>query len=97
MKGDTLRLDDPYVKVLTIHSAKGLEFPIVAVPSVDEGVLPRASEATDPDDLASEMNLQRRLLFVAATRAMRGLIVTCAGTPSSFLQPLTERRWEIIR
>lgn len=97
VKGDSLRLDDPYVKVMTIHSAKGLEFPIVAVPSVDEGVLPRASETTDPDDLASEMNLQRRLLFVAATRAMRGLIVTCAGTPSSFLQPLTERRWEIIR
>jgi mRNA-degrading endonuclease RelE of RelBE toxin-antitoxin system len=53
VKGDTLRLDDPFVKVLTIHSAKGLEFPIVAVPSVDEGVLPRASGATDPDDLAS--------------------------------------------
>lgn len=96
-KSDNLRLDDPHVKVLTIHSAKGLEFPIVAIPSVDEGVLPRSSESSDPDEVENEVNLQKRLLFVAATRAMRSLIVTCSGSPSPFINPLTEGRWEIIR
>jgi superfamily I DNA/RNA helicase/mRNA-degrading endonuclease RelE of RelBE toxin-antitoxin system len=98
MQGDSLQLDAPFVKVLTMHSAKGLEFPIVAVPSVDDGVMPRTSTADDEDDRASEHAQQRRLLFVAATRAMRALIVTCSRErPSPFLEPLTERRWEVVR
>jgi len=54
------------VKVLTMHSSKGLEFPVVAVPGI--GFMPHEKEA--PEDEA-------RLLYVAMTRAMDQLLMTC--------------------
>ena len=59
------------VKLMTIHAAKGLEFPRVFIASLDEGVLPSRKTATIDD-----MEEERRLCFVAATRAMDGLYLT---------------------
>lgn len=60
------------VKVLTMHSSKGLEFPVVAIPGI--GYMPHAKEP--PEDEA-------RLLYVAMTRAMDRLLLTC-HQPSPF-------------
>ena len=59
------------VKLMTIHAAKGLEFPRVFIASLDEGVLPSKKTATIDD-----MEEERRLCFVAATRAMDGLYLS---------------------
>ena len=65
------------VKLMTIHAAKGLEFPYVFICSLNEGVLPsRKTQTTEA------MEEERRLAFVAATRAEKGLFLTCADGTS---------------
>ena len=61
------------VKLMTIHAAKGLEFPYVFICSMNEGVLPSRKTKT-----TEAMEEERRLAFVAMTRAQRGLFLTCA-------------------
>ena len=61
------------VKLMTIHAAKGLEFPYVFICSMNEGVLPSRKTKT-----TEAMEEERRLAFVAVTRAERGLFLTCA-------------------
>ena len=61
------------VKLMTIHAAKGLEFPYVFICALNEGVLP--SRKTKTMDAMEE---ERRLAFVAMTRAEKGLFLTCA-------------------
>lgn len=87
-------LDEPGVKVTTLHAAKGLEFPIVVVAHVEAGRLPRETEATEPEERAVYEEAQRRLLYVGCTRAMRRLLVTYdRNLPSPFVGGLSEERW----
>ena len=89
-------LDEPGVKVTTLHAAKGLEFPIVVVAHVEAGRLPRDHESTDPDERAAYEENQRRLFYVGGTRAMRRLLVTYdRGLPSPFVSGLSGEKWEI--
>ena len=62
------------VTLMTIHSAKGLEFPIVFLPGMEEGVFPGQQSIIMP----SEIEEERRLAYVAITRAKKTLIVTHA-------------------
>ncbi|MCS6801916.1 MAG: 3'-5' exonuclease [Chloroflexota bacterium] len=95
--GDQLDLDAPFVKVLTMHSAKGLEFPIVVVPRIDRGVMPFLQGAVGPDARAERAADERRLLFVALTRAMRRLLVThTQNAPSPFLNDLDRALWTSV-
>ena len=68
--------DDEQVKVslMTVHSAKGLEFPYVFVVGLDENIFPSQMSM----DSAREMEEERRLLYVAITRAERKCILTSA-------------------
>jgi len=96
MKSQGFDLDEPGVKVTTLHAAKGLEFPIVVVAHVEAGRLPRETAATDPDERAAFEESQRRLLYVGCTRAMRRLLVTYdRSLPSPFLAGLSGERWEV--
>ena len=67
--------DQDCVVMMTMHSAKGLEFPVVFVVGTEEGIFPgiRAIGETD------EMEEERRLCYVAMTRAKEKLYMTCAG------------------
>jgi superfamily I DNA/RNA helicase/mRNA-degrading endonuclease RelE of RelBE toxin-antitoxin system len=82
------------VKVLTLHSAKGLEFPFVVVVGLEAGRFPRVIEGYPAEELAAMEDEQRRLFFVGCTRAMRALLV-CGSrdTPSPFLTPLQSPIW----
>lgn len=62
------------VTLMTIHSAKGLEFPVVFLPGMEEGVFPGQQSIAMP----SEIEEERRLAYVAITRAKKTLIITHA-------------------
>lgn len=71
------------VKLMTMHGAKGLEFPAVFLYGLREGMIPFAPKEGEVD-LAEE----RRLFYVAITRAKEELIITSSGNASDFLQDL---------
>lgn len=71
---DTLGADADCVVMMTIHSAKGLEFPVVFLVGAEEGIFPGIRAIGEPE----EMEEERRLCYVAITRAQRRLYITCA-------------------
>jgi DNA helicase-2/ATP-dependent DNA helicase PcrA len=83
------------VVLMTLHSAKGLEFPVVFLVGMEEGVFPHSRALTDE----TEMEEERRLCYVGMTRAQRRLYLTSAmvrtvwgqsnyNTPSRFLEEI---------
>jgi DNA helicase-2/ATP-dependent DNA helicase PcrA len=62
------------IVLMTIHSAKGLEFPVVFLPGMEEGIFPSQQSAFVPDELEEE----RRLAYVALTRAEQRVFALCA-------------------
>lgn len=75
---DSLNENNDYVVLMTIHSAKGLEFPKVFLCGMEDGLFPSYMNITsdDPDELEEE----RRLCYVAITRAMKELTITWSKT-----------------
>ena len=73
---DSMDDSDDHVTLVTLHSAKGLEFPNVYMAGMEDGVFPSymTVSSEDPTDLEEE----RRLCYVGITRAMRQLTMTCA-------------------
>jgi len=66
------------VNLMTIHAAKGLEFPVVFIAGVEEGLIPheKSIENEDNDDSAGSVEEERRLFYVAITRAREKLYIT---------------------
>ncbi len=75
---DSLEDDNDYVVLMTLHSAKGLEFPYVYLTGMEDGIFPGYMSITADDP--GEMEEERRLCYVGITRAMRHLTLTCART-----------------
>jgi DNA helicase II / ATP-dependent DNA helicase PcrA len=71
---DALDPDSSYVTLMTLHGAKGLEFPQVFLTGLEEGVFPHSRALTDMTELEEE----RRLAYVGVTRAMDRLFLTYA-------------------
>jgi superfamily I DNA/RNA helicase len=65
------------VKLITLNSAKGLEFPVVFLVDLHEGELPRTLHTDDEDELEAELRAERRLLYVGMTRAAQRLFLVC--------------------
>jgi DNA helicase-2/ATP-dependent DNA helicase PcrA len=94
---DNLQEGEKVVSLMTLHSAKGLEFPIVFLVGFEQGLLPHNRSLRDPMDLEEE----RRLCYVGITRAKEQLFITYAReryswgnvdycTPSQFLEELPQ-------
>jgi len=98
---DELQQDAARVSLMTLHAAKGLEFPVVFLVGLEEGVFPHARTLDDPVQLEEE----RRLCYVGITRARQRLYLTHAwsrtlfGTTSRSLPSrfLTEIPDELVR
>ena len=73
---DTVDPDQDYVLLMTLHSAKGLEFPVVFLAGMEDGIFPSYMTIT-ADDI-SELEEERRLCYVGITRAMKELTMTAA-------------------
>ncbi len=73
---DSLDENSDYVVLMTLHSAKGLEFPEVYLVGMEDGIFP--SYMTLQSDDPSEIEEERRLCYVGITRAMENLTLTCA-------------------
>ena len=78
------------VKVITFHSAKGLEFPNVILMNVEEGVIPRKLDyLLDTEEIQSELSRERQLFYVAMTRAADNLVmISKTGKGSRFLDDI---------
>lgn len=85
---DTVDPSQGAVTMMTLHAAKGLEFPAVAMIGLEEGLLPHSRVAENPGELEEE----RRLCFVGITRAMRRLLMTSARYRT--VRGITERAIE---
>ena len=95
--------DDDRVTLMTLHASKGLEFPVVFIIGVEQGLLPHERCLENPDQLEEE----RRLLFVGITRAEEELELNYAVTrefagrrklnpPSMFLMDLPRGEMELV-
>lgn len=93
--GDSQNIDEPHVQLMTLHAAKGLEFPVVFIVGMEQGLFPHQNSMEDFNKLQEE----RRLAYVGITRAekqlflsyatsrrMRGKINACQ--PSQFLREI---------
>lgn len=77
---DNLSGQTTAVTLMTIHSAKGLEFPVVFVAGLEEGLFPNLAFDSDPEKLEEE----RRLAYVAITRARQKLFLTYAASRRTY-------------
>lgn len=74
---DGLEEGNEYVVLMTLHSAKGLEFPKVYLAGMEDGLFPSYMSITS-DNSSEELEEERRLAYVGITRAMQELSITCA-------------------
>lgn len=88
-----------YIKVLSFHAVKGLEFPFVAILGLEENVFPQSFADCESEDIKELLNQQRRLFYVACSRAMRALLVIGSKSKPSCLikdfQRLEQQNWKI--
>ncbi|MBX2881132.1 MAG: DNA helicase II [Granulosicoccus sp.] len=97
-------VDDNAVQLMTLHSAKGLEFPVVFMAGMEQGIFPHQRSAEDP----VRMEEERRLCYVGITRAQKKLYLTMAeqrrlhgrdqyNPPSKFVTELPNELLEEVR
>ena len=77
---DNMEETDDSVTLMTLHSAKGLEFPVVFLVGMEEGIFPGYKSISEPKELEEE----RRLCYVGITRAKKNIFLTCSKQRTIF-------------
>ena len=77
---DNVEEQEDSITLMTLHSAKGLEFPVVFLVGMEEGIFPGYKSIAEPKDLEEE----RRLCYVGITRAKENLFLTCSRQRTIF-------------
>ena len=77
---DNMEEEEESVTLMTLHSAKGLEFPVVFLVGMEEGIFPGYKSISEPTELEEE----RRLCYVGITRAKQNLFLTCSKQRTIF-------------
>jgi len=77
---DNLEEGEETVTLMTLHSAKGLEFPVVFLVGMEEGLFPSYKSISEPNELEEE----RRLCYVGITRAKERLFMTCSKMRTTY-------------
>ncbi|QDU90049.1 ATP-dependent DNA helicase PcrA [Pirellulimonas nuda] len=101
---DNWENDADKVTMMTLHAAKGLEFPVAYIVALEDGILPHERSLQDPNQLEEE----RRLAFVGITRAMQNLQLSYVARrdyrgqrriaiPSSFLMEMPRGQMDVVR
>ena len=101
---ETEGADDAGIQLMTLHAAKGLEFPVVFMVGLEEGLFPHARTRDDPEGLEEE----RRLCYVGMTRAQTRLVLTSAARrrvfgeyrdsePSRFLDEIPRELLDMVK
>lgn len=100
---DTIKKEENSIKLMTVHAAKGLEFKVVFVAGLEEGLFPHAGSDSDGEDQKNEE--ERRLFYVALTRAKEKIFLSYAifrtifgerriNMPSKFISDIPENLLE---
>ncbi len=98
MRGVDLNLAQPGIKIMTLKSSKGLEFPIVALAGFTPHDYPGISTDVTPDERDELLARERRTMFVGMTRAMRALLVVIpAGVTTPLLHGFDPDLWNVDR
>ncbi len=97
VRGEHIDLQSPRIKIMTLHSAKGLEFPVVVLAGLEKRIKHiRELGSAAPEERSEREQLNRRLLFVAMTRAMRELLVVLPdGIDDPLLNDLGKSGWDV--
>jgi mRNA-degrading endonuclease RelE of RelBE toxin-antitoxin system len=96
VSGKEIDLKAPHIKVLTLHSAKGLEFPFVVIVGLEKENFPSINKNLPSEEITATINEQRRLFYVGCSRAMRALMVCSSkSNPSEFINSLSKENWLI--
>lgn len=96
MSSKELDLNQQVVKILTLKSAKGLEFPIVAIAGFLDTTYPAIAKGTPESETIEILARERRSLFVGMTRAMRALLILVPeNTASPLLQEFDTNLWNL--
>ncbi len=94
--GQSLDLTSREVKVMTLYSAKGLEFPIVLVAGLWPGSWPERANFDHEKAHLEELNAHRRLIYVGLSRAMRSLaVIQATDCADPALNALVSDHWEV--
>lgn len=92
--GGQIDINMPYIKVITMEASKGLEFPFVAVAGLKRGIFPDIPTKLEDDEKKVDIAKQKRLFYVACSRAIQNLAVfTSLNEPSSFVNDLSQVYW----
>ena len=82
-ESDQAKENDEAITLMTLHTAKGLEYQVVAIVGLEEGLFPHERSLGD----VSELEEERRLMYVGVTRAMEKLYLTCALSRMLYATP----------
>lgn len=85
---DEIYFEDNKIKLLTMHSVKGLEFKIVILADLNSNIIPYPQKGLSSEELIEEESRERKLLYVGMTRATEKLILCSHGEASKFIKDI---------